>query len=154
LKAWKHTRVVQSSLPLKEIACPDFKAFDTCVKSFGDNGFVDNHADWINHSGHAYFWSRIELSEPMKLVFLMGYDGPFRLWLDGKPFFDAVHGANPCLPDEGSKIAALKAGIHQITIGMDTNGGRTWGFFLRFRRLDISSESLRKGTYGKPFYCP
>ena len=84
----------------------------------------------------------------------MGYDGPFRLWLDGKPFFDALRGTNPCLPDESSKTAALKAGSHWITVAMDTNGGRAWGFFLRLLRLDIPADAVRAGTYSQPSYSP
>ena len=150
--AWQRAGVEASPKPLREIACPAQKSFATTVKTSG-NDFVEDHAAWLGHPGHAYFWSRLELSEPMKLEFLMGYDGPFRLWVDGKPFFNALHGTNPCLPDEGSKIAALKAGSHQITIGMDTNCGRAWGFFLRFRRLDVTAEALRDGTFAKPSYC-
>ena len=151
--AWKHTRVVKASKLLKEIACPDLNAFETAVKTSGADGFVEDHAAWIGQPGHAYFESRLEISEPTKLEFLMGYDGPFRLWLDGKPLFNALHGTNPCLPDEGSKTAALKAGSHRLTVAMDTNGGRAWGFFLRMRRVDLSAETLRSGVYAKPSYC-
>ncbi len=140
---WQRTGVVQVAKPLKDIACPDLKAFETTVKTAGKDGFVEDHAAWIGHSGHAYFWSQIELAEPAKIEFLLGYDGPFRLWLDGKRFFDALHGSNPCLPDEGSKTISLKAGVHQLTVGMDTNGGRSWGFFMRLHRLDGSQNALR-----------
>jgi len=151
--AWQHTGVIASPQPLRDLACPALKAFPVTVKTFNESGFVEDHANWLGHPGHAYFWSRLELSEPMKLQFLMGYDGPFRLWLDGKPFFNALHGTNPCLPDEASKIATLKSGSHQITVAMDTNCGRAWGFFLRFCRLDVIAEALRAGAYAKPSYC-
>lgn len=151
--AWQRTSVVAATKSLRDISCASLKAFSVTVKTSGDNGFVEDHADWIGHPGHAYFWSRLELSEPMKLEFLMGYDGPFRLWLDGKPFFNALHGTNPCLPDEGSRTVMLKAGSHQIAVGMDTNCGRAWGFFLRFRRLDVKPEALCKGSFAKPSYC-
>jgi len=151
--AWKRTGVVQGKKPLKEITCPKAEVWDATPKTYPDAGFVEDHADWLGHPGLAYFWARLELSEPMKLDFLMGFDGPFRLWLNGKPFFDALDGTNPCLPDEASKVAALKAGSHQITVGMDTNGGRAWGFFLRFCRRDISPAAVANGDYVKPAYC-
>ena len=149
---WQRTGVVAAPKPLRALPSPRIEAFAAAAKTFGDDGFIEDHADWVDRPGHVYFWSRIELSEPMKLDFLMGYDGPFRLWLDGRPFFDALHGTNPCLPDEGSKIAALKAGSHLITVAMDTNGGRAWGFFLRFRRLDIPADAIRTGAYSLPSY--
>lgn len=148
--AWRTSGVIASSQPLSKIACPDWNALDTQVKTFDSGGFIDEHALWIGNPGHAYFWSWMELSEPMRLTFLMGYDGPFRLWLDGKRFFDDLRGTNPCYPDKGYKSTRLNAGRHQITVGMDTNGGRAWGFFLRFIRLDISSEAGRTGAYAKP----
>ena len=151
---WQRTGVMAAPVPLRALPCPAQNAFTATVKKFGDDGFVEDHADWLNRSGHVYFWSRLELPEPMKLEFLMGYDGPFRLWLDGKPFFDALRGTNPCLPDESSKTAALKAGSHWITVAMDTNGGRAWGFFLRLLRLDIPADAVRAGTYSQPSYSP
>ena len=149
---WQRTGVVAAPKPLRTLACPGLKDFAAARRTFGADGFIEDHTEWLNRSGHVYFWSRLELPEPMKLEFLMGYDGPFRLWLDGKPFFDALHGTNPCLPDEGSKIAALKAGSHRITVAMDTNCGRAWGFFLRFRRPDIPPDAVRAGTYSQPSY--
>lgn len=61
----------------------------------------------------------------------MGYDGPFRIWVDGQPVFDDPHGTNPCFPDQSSVTCRLASGRHEIVVGMDLNHGRAWGFFLR-----------------------
>lgn len=94
----------------------------------------------------------MELSEPMRLEFLMGYDGPFLLWIDGKPFFTDMNGINPCFPDESNKVASLSAGAHAIQVGMDLNHGQAWGFFLRFIRKDVSPAQIQSGKYARPIY--
>ena len=70
---------------------------------------------------------------------LMGYDGPFRLWINGRAFFCNAAGANPCLPDESGKRITLPAGRHEFLAGMDIAYGRTWGFFLRWRDVKAAS---------------
>ena len=88
----------------------------------------------------------------MKIEFLMGYDGPFRLWLDGKPFFKNMAGINPCFPDESARTASLDAGPLDIHVGMDLNDGQAWGFFLRLTRKDLTKEQIRTGEFIKPVY--
>jgi hypothetical protein len=88
----------------------------------------------------------------MRLEFLMGYDGPFRLWLDGKPFFKNMAGTNPCFPDESAKRTALHSGLYDLHVGMDLNNARAWGFFLRFARTDVTKEQILSGKFVKPIY--
>ncbi len=61
-------------------------------------------------------------------------------------------GINPCIPDERMHKAKLAAGAHDICVGMDLNGGRAWGFFLRFERLDTTAAQRRSGNFVKPTY--
>jgi sialate O-acetylesterase len=88
----------------------------------------------------------------MKLEFLMGYDGPFRLWLDEKPFFINMAGINPCFADESSRTIVVQPGTHDLHVGMDLNNGLAWGFFLRMARRDVTKAQVQSGDYTKPVF--
>jgi sialate O-acetylesterase len=149
---WHVTPIIPATKPLDQITLDEVNALDTTVKTFDFNGMVDEHALWENKGGLAFFRARLNLSEPMKVDFLLGYDGPIRLWLDGQPFLTDMAGINPCVADERSKPANLAAGEHIIHVGMDLNGGRAWGFFLRFARRDVTPAQRRSGDFVKAVY--
>jgi len=151
---WKVSDVIANAQSLGRMAAPRMEKLAAKPKSYGADGFINEHDVWIEKPGLAFFQARIKLTEPMQLRFLMGYDGPFRVWLNGKPFFKDMAGTNTCVLDEGVKLARLKPGIHDIQIGMDTRGGRSWGFFLRFQRTDINAKQQAGGDYLKPEYLP
>ena len=149
---WRVTGIIPIAKPLDQVALPDLIALGSTTRTYSTDGFVNEHPNWVGKSGHAFFHSRLHLSEPMKLEFLMGYDGPFRLWLDGEPFFINMNGVNPCFPDESAKTVALKAGTHDIHVGMDLASGISWGYFLRFARRDVTPAQVRSGEFVKPTY--
>ena len=154
VKTWKSSGLITASEPLNKIPCPDLET-SGAVKSYTTHleGFIDEHAAWEGKAGHHYFSSVLELEEPMKLRFLLGYDGPFRLWVNEKPFYQDLKGTNPALADQKKKSIALPAGRHRVTVAMDTNGGLAWGFFLRFVREDVSPTQLKDSSYKKPVYA-
>lgn len=153
MTAWRVCPVAVSPVaPLRDLPCPDPQAPDAETRVYPAEGFVNEHPRWQRQSGHGYFSARLTLPESMRLKFLLGYDGPFRLWLDGTPFYTDLAGTNPCVPDEFSKVAHLPAGTHTLTVAMDLNEGAAWGFFLRFRRCDLPAAQLRKGAYARPVY--
>jgi hypothetical protein len=149
---WNVTEIIPATKKLDQVSLDDVKALSSTVKSYTPDGFINEHAIWATTIGQGFFHARLHLSEPMKLELLMGYDGPFRLWLDGKPFFKNMAGTNPCLPDESGKIASLAAGVHDIHVGMDLNNGQAWGFFLRFARRDATGTQIRTKEFVKPTY--
>jgi hypothetical protein len=155
VRTWKVTGIVTTDVPLGKLACPDVDAFENTVKTYGTHageGFINEVDSWRSRSGQGYFASSLTLEEPMKLRFLMGYDGPFRLWVDGKPLFQNLKGINPCFADESKKSISLGAGVHRITVAMDLNGGLAWGFFLRFIREDVSAAQIEEKNYLGPSY--
>lgn len=150
---WQVSPVVASpAVPLAELACPDLNAAGTEVRSYGMDGFINEHARWQKAEGHGYFAAKLTLPEAMKLEFLLGYDGPFRMWIDGKPFYTDINGINPCLADEFSKVTTLAAGEHALTVAMDLACGSSWGFFLRVCRRDLRAAEIRKGGFARPAY--
>ncbi len=149
---WNLTPVIPATKTLERVAIAEVKALPTTSKSYPAQGFINEHDTWAKMTGQAFFRSRLDLSEPMKLAFLMGYDGPFRLWIDDQPVFIDKKGINPCFPDESKKIVRLAAGTHEVCVGMDLNLGRAWGFMLRLARVDVSLQRIKSGEYAKPVY--
>jgi len=143
LTSWKTTGVVAAARPLGKIACPREGDFATTAKTSPEDaiprGFINENANWVGKSGHAYFWTTLELKEPMTVNFMMGYDGPFRLWVNEKPVFDDLTATNPCVPDKGRRQIKLPAGCHRVTVAMDINDGKAWGFCVRYCRLRCGS---------------
>jgi hypothetical protein len=149
---WCRTEIVPPGRKLDRYSPADVKRLPTTQKSYPKEGLVNEHALWEGKSGLMFFHASMRLPEPMKVDVLMGYDGPFRLWLDGKPFFVNMKGINPCFADESCKTVLLKKGLHEMTVGMDLNSGNAWGFFLRFARRDVTKDQIASGDFAKPVY--
>jgi len=135
---WRVYPPVQTSAFIDEVKKPDLEPGDAQTKTYPD-GFINEHKSWQGKSGHAFFETTVELDQARTVELLMGYDGPFRLWINGRAFFCNAAGANPCLPDESGKRITLPAGRHEFLAGMDIAHGRTWGFFLRWRDVKAAS---------------
>jgi len=151
---WRVSPVVASPVaPLATLARPDPDAYGAEPRAYNAvEGFINEHPRWQKAAGHGYFSSKLTLSEPMKLEFMLGYDGPFRMWIGDEDFYNGLDGVNPCIPDEFSKTVSLPAGVHTLTVAMDLNHGVSWGFFVRMRRCDVSAADIRKGVFARPEY--
>ncbi len=75
----------------------------------------------------------------------MGYDGPVKVWLDGREVFHDPNGTNPAIA--GAARISLRAGRgeHELVVALGSNGGRAWGIYLRFERKDVPARLLKKG---------
>lgn len=87
----------------------------------------------------------LRTTEPMKLAALLGYDGPIKLWIDGRRVFDDPHGTNPAVPGEARAVFRVGRGRHEVVLALGTNRGAAWGIFLQFERLDVPRALLRRG---------
>lgn len=157
VKRWKVTAPVPATARLDRLPVPDLQAIGSKTRTYGDNefnleGFINERQRWAGHDGCCFFSAELGLSEPMRLQFLMGYDGPFRVWIDGKPFFIDMAGINPCVSDKSRKSISLSAGRHTIHVAMDLNHGQAWGFFLRFIRGDLTRAQILSGKFARPVY--
>ena len=101
-----------------------------------DGKFINLHTEWQGKTGHMAFTGFIDVDEDMRVEVRLGYDGPVRLWLGRKELHRDLRGSNPALHDTQRLVHQLPAGRHRLVIAMALNGGRAWGFFLRFARLD------------------
>ncbi|MCX5660477.1 MAG: hypothetical protein NTW19_12250 [Planctomycetota bacterium] len=97
----------------------------------GETGFVDA-TKWIaNKPGVLYFVTDLELGPTGRGAMHVGYDGPVRIWLNGREVF-AGPGTNPAKVDQTSIPVEFQHGHNRVAIALDTNGGRACGVFLRY----------------------
>ncbi len=151
---WALTRVMPAVKPLRSLTLDDLQMARYELKSRppGPDGFVNENLRWQGCSGITFFSTAICLPESMRLEFLMGYDGPFALWVGANRFYLDEKGVTPARPDSFRKATTLAAGRHDLRIAMDVNNGAAWGFFLRFRRLDITRKQIASRDYARPDY--
>lgn len=83
---------------------------------------------------------QVRCAEPMRVAVLLGYDGPIKLFVDGKAVFHDPQGTPPARPDTASPEVSLAAGEHAIAVALDADQGRAWGVFLRLRRMDANAD--------------
>lgn len=128
----------------KEIAC-------WATRDFPAN-FCDLHAEWGTGDQLVFYAAVIECRESMRLAAQIGYDGPVKLWVDGVEKYHDPNGTNPAVADAGTIPFRAGKGSHRVTIALGTNGGRAWGVFLRFKRLDVTQRQLKAGpdAWGLP----
>ncbi len=102
---------------------------------------ANNHPDFEKErTGLLLLETAFSCAEPMRLKALLGYDGPVRLWLDGRLLFTDLAGTNPARKDESATPAfPCPPGNHLVSIALGANGGRAWGVFLRLKRLGPGS---------------
>jgi hypothetical protein len=84
---------------------------------------------------------RVHCSEPMRVAVLLGYDGPVRVFVDGRPVYHDPNGTNPAKPDTAAPEVALADGEHTLAVALGANQGRAWGVFLRLLRTDPAADA-------------
>ena len=153
ITTWQVSGIVAAPKPLGDLRPADIKPLIKEKKTYPEFGFINEHEAWQKNSGHQYFLTHIDAAEDMKIEFRLGYDGPFRVWIDGEPFFTDLKGTNPALQDESLKIIDLAKGRHEIIVGMDLNKGAAWGFFFRLARKDVTPAQIKARQYTGPTYA-
>jgi sialate O-acetylesterase len=110
-----------------------------------DAEFCSRHEE-LQKAGAALVWyaCRIRCASPMRLAALLGYDGPVRVWLDGREVLCDPNGTNPAVQDARAIPFRARRGTHEIVVALDSHDGLAWGVFLRFERLDVSRRRLER----------
>ncbi len=148
VKNWQ----ISEFLPLEGafVALPLPSSFDALGmkdRVFG-NDFSELHSEIASRGAKneiVYYRSKFTCAERMQLTALLGYDGPVKMWLDGREIYCDDTGTNPAIQDEGEAAFQAEAGEHEIVVMLGTNMGAAWGVFLRLKRTDISKATLKKG---------
>ena len=144
-----HTPLVSKIFPhapLTTLSYPkNKKEFGLKSRSFGGN-FLDLHAE-LEKAGAAvvYYVGNIRCTAAMKLNLLFSYDGPVKVWIDGREIYCDPHGTVPCQFTPKATIPFSPAkGMHEILVALDSNDGTAHGIWLRFERLDLSPRMIEE----------
>ena len=148
---------VSAILPPRDVrALPqrlDARRLALKARTFVPGPFCNRHEE-LQAAGPAlvYFACRLRCPCPMKLAAHLGYDGPIKVWIDGRQIFCDPAGVNPALPDDAVLRFSAGKGEHEIVVALDSNRGAAWGIFLHFERLDVSRRLIQKGpaAYAMP----
>ncbi|MBU4198844.1 MAG: sialate O-acetylesterase [Verrucomicrobia bacterium] len=134
---WQVSRALPSAGKLHGLAYPrNRKALGLTKREFTGR-LADIHLDLFQCAPQdrlVYYACRIDCPERMNLALGLGYDGPVKLWIDGKPRFHDPNGTNPAGQDKAMIPFLASAGQHDILIALASNRGRAWGISLRFSR--------------------
>ncbi len=76
---------------------------------------------------------------------MLGYDGPVKVWLDGKEIHHDPDGTNPANVDSVKIPIIMKKGDHEVLAALGSNHGKAWGIFLRYQRTGLPWEVLEQG---------
>jgi hypothetical protein len=138
IENWKVSEL--QSVRLEKAACPDLNdrrlqwVEMTCGHE-GDRsnapGFVDAHERIAKRNGVIYFAADLEVGPCDHGYLYLGYDGPIRVWVNGKQVFEGP-GDNPAEPDKTRVSLDLKHGHNRVMIALDTHEGKAWGIYARF----------------------
>lgn len=96
------------------------------------SGFVDTREISNMQNGIIYLVAEPVFENDSKAILYMGYDGPVRVWLNGKQIFYGP-GTNPAIRDNTKIYCDVKKGNNKIVVAFDTNGGKAWGIFCRIK---------------------
>ncbi len=104
--------------------------------------------DVSRYSGKAhirYFRSVYEFPEDLDAQIRFGYDGPVRLFLDGREIFSDPHGTNPIDPDAQLINQHIPRGTHEFLTAFSPRKGASWGISFRIAdRKRIPEEERGK----------
>jgi sialate O-acetylesterase len=142
------SKLLPSAGKLHGLAYPaDLGALGLEPRTF-DGEFCNRHPELAARAPEdvlVYFACRVKCAEAMRLSVSLGYDGPVKVWLDGREVFHDPDGINPALPGDEMIRWAVEAGEHEVLVALGSNGGLAWGIFLRFERQDVALRLLKQG---------
>ncbi len=148
LTKMRTSKLLPSAGKLHKLSCPDTSdpKLSLVTRDFG-GPFCQRHEELEAHGEDAliYFAFKFSCEEAMKLKFHVGYDGPVKIWCDGKKMLHDPNGTNPALADAASFDVAACEGTHEMVIAMASNEGKAWGIFMRASRADIPRKCLSLG---------
>jgi hypothetical protein len=128
--------------PIEEVQLPKVQLRPRTFDS--DFMILHDELGAIHEDRLVYFVADLQCAEPMRLAACVGYDGPVKVWVDGREAFVDPNGTNPAIVDKKKIKFDAAAGRHQVVVALNSHGGMAWGIFLRFERLDVSRSMMEK----------
>jgi hypothetical protein len=100
----------------------------------GEENFVNVFGRIQGRAGVIYLTTSFDVGPTDRGSVHLGYDGPVRVWLNGKRIFEGP-GNNPAIPDKTSLPVEFRHGVNRLAVALDTNGGKAWGIYGRFEAV-------------------
>lgn len=138
---------LQPPQPITSLSYPEKPASLGMTLRVFSADFLNRHDEFAKSSALGYYACQVCCATAMQLGIMLGYDGPVKVWLDGKELFCDAHGTNPAREDEAVIPVAVKKGEHELLVALDTNQGQAWGIFLRFAALDNAGQRKQTGAW-------
>jgi uncharacterized protein (DUF608 family) len=144
VQAWSISGFLPLTGGFASLALPPAEQRQTWAKRTFSDAFANLHQD-IGCQGKqdlvVYYACHLRCAERMLLNAKLGYDGPVKLWVDGREVFCDPAGTNPASPDDTTVPFESAAGEHEVVVGLGTNRGQAYGIFLAFERTGMSRKS-------------
>lgn len=139
---WNVSRLMPSAGKLDALAYPGNQApLGLADRDFG-GAFCSRRDEFIVRAPEdvlVYYQCFLDLDEPMTLAANLGYDGPVKVWVDGKVVFADPNGVNPASPDDARVVFEGDRGRHEFLVALGSNAGRAWGIWLQFERQGLAA---------------
>jgi hypothetical protein len=132
--------------PVAELKYPaNLKNLGFKSHAFGDD-FCNRHAE-LEKAGAAlvYYAARFHCETAMPLDVLLGYDGPVKVWIDGKEAYADPKGSIPAAADKAKVSITAAKGGHEVLVALDSDGGKAGGIRLRFERRNLTKQEIIYG---------
>ncbi len=100
------------------------------------------HDVYGDRDGFVAFANRLHVPVGGPLTLCLGHDGGCRVFVDGQQVVCEPRRRNPIREDRTKAALELTAGVHDLTVILDTDHGMGYGFVLRFQAPE---DALRKG---------
>jgi sialate O-acetylesterase len=143
LTRWRVSPLLPSAGRLEGLACPGPKVA-TEARAF-QNEYCSRHEELATAGASdplIVFAGAYECAEAMAPVLIFGYDGPVKVWVDGRELYADPKGSNPIMPAEDTLAIPGGVGRHELVIAMGANHGQAWGIFAQFERTDLPPNLL------------
>ena len=149
------SRVLPSAGKLHDLTYPADKAALSLVSRTFGGMYAFVREDLVQageQDAMIYLSCTLDCTEPMRLTALLGYDGPIKVWIDGRQVLHDPNGTNPIKPASRKVPFQAAPGKHEFMLALGSNGGQAWGISLRFQRLDVPKAILKQGpsAYAMP----
>ena len=141
---WRISRLIpRADQTLATLAPIRGDAPDMEWKPIGATGNrLSAHEVYGDRDGFVAFANRLHVPVGGPLTLCLGHDGGCRVFVDGQQVLCEPRRRNPIREDRTKATVELTAGVHDLTVILDTDHGMGYGFVLRFQ---APAGAMRKG---------
>ncbi len=126
-RAWEMTSLLP---PLRGIAdaTPPARGLKWRLMPYiSEYSMHDARQELAGKDGFVYIRGTVTRKAAGRGTLLMGADGPFKVWVNGKESGTVPAKGNPCNPDEFRFPVTWKKGANAVVVALSSNKGGAWG---------------------------